>query len=180
MGKKVIVFFIFALSALFSGAQTQEGGLIEGDTWAFLISAPQGWVWDSVALRHQGIKGLFYKEGSRFSPSELHMYISPTRKEKGGPSGLDEFIQADEAAFMKTDSGNRARILAPYSPGMDYNFAIRDFDDPAEKFYQSIAYYEGEDAFFVMVLFCRSEQDRDRERASFLELLDSFTYIRKE
>jgi hypothetical protein len=180
MAKKAALFLALVLSTLLTVAQDKSGGLIEGNTWAFLVSAPDGWVWDSLSLCYQGIQGLFYKAGSTFSPSKLHIYIYPTPKTPGGPASLSEFIVMDEAAFMRSDPGNLVIDLSPYSTNMEYNFLLRDFDDQNEKYYQSIAYYEGEEAFFVFILFCRSAEERDRTRASFLELLDSFTYIRKE
>ncbi len=180
MARKAGLFFILVLSTCLTFAQDKGGGLIAGDRWGFLISAPEGWVWDNASLRYQGIQGLFYKAGSKFSPSKLHIYISPSSKKRNEPITLGDFIAADEAAFMRSDPGNRIVDLSPHAPGLGYIFTLRDFDDQSENNYQSIAYYEGEDAFFVFILFCRSASERDHERAAFLELLDSFTYIKKE
>jgi hypothetical protein len=180
VSKKAAILLALAFGALVAGAQGHGGGLIEDSGWAFLISPPSGWVWDSSSLRHQGIQGLFYRDGTIYLPSSLHMYISPTPKKPGGPATLAEFLKADEAAYMADDTGIVVRDLPPYSPGMDYRFELRDFDDSDEGYFQSLAYYEGEKAFFVFVLVCRSQAERERERASFRELLDSFTYIRKE
>jgi hypothetical protein len=180
MARKAALFGILALSAFMVFAQDRRGGLVEGDNWAFLVSAPEGWVWDSTSLRHQGIWGLFYREGKQFSPAGLHIYINPVQKRPGGPTSLPGFIEADEATYMKANPGNRITDLPPYAPGLDYQFALRDFDDSGEGYYQSLAYYEGEDVFLVFVLFCRSAVERDGARAAFLELLDSFTYIHKD
>jgi hypothetical protein len=180
MAKKTCVFLVLALSAFLACAEDGKNGFIEGDGWAFLISAPRGWVWDGESLRHQGIQGLFYKEGTKFSPSMLHIYISPTMKKEGGPATLDEFIKADKAAFMKSNDDHHVSDLEPYSAGLDYRFIIKDFDDAEGGYFQTIAYYEGDSAFFVFILFCRSVVERDRERSSFFELLDSFTYLHKE
>ena len=180
MARRAALFFALVLSSLLTFAQDNGGGLIAGDTWGFLISAPNGWVWDNASLRYQGIQGLFYKTGSKYSPSKLHIYISPSPKKTNEPTTLGDFIAADEASFMRSDPGNRIVDLTSHSPGLGYTFSLRDFDDQSENHYQSIAYYEGEQAFFVFILFCRSASERDRERAAFLELLDSFTYIRKE
>ena len=160
--------------------QGESGGLIEGQGWAYLASAPEGWVWDDSSLRRQGIEGLFYKKGVVFNPTILHMYISPTVKKTGGPPSLGDFIAADRESYMNAEPGMTVLDLAPYSPGMGYSYVLRDFDDSNEGFYQSVAYYEGEQAYFVFVLFCRSVEERKQERDAFLELLDSFTYIRKE
>ena len=180
MAKKAALAIVIALAACGAVAQSGNGGLIEGEKWAFLVSAPDGWVWDGKTLRNQGITGLFYKAGAKYSPSKLHMYISPAAKKAGGPASLSDFIAADEAVFMRTNPGVLIKELPPYAAGMGYSFVLKDFDDTNEGYYQSLAYYEGEEAFFVIVLSCRSEAERDSEHASFLRLLDSFTYIRKE
>jgi hypothetical protein len=180
MEKKMTLILALGISALLTFAQNKGGGIIDGNTWAFHISAPDGWVWDSASLCYQGIQGLFYKEDSKFSPSKLHMYISPSQKTPNGPITLGDFIEMDEAAFMRSEPGNLVMDLSPYSPSMEYTFSLRDFDDQNEKYYQSIAYYEGERAYFVFILFCRSAEERERSRSSFLELLDSFAYIPKE
>jgi hypothetical protein len=180
MAKKAAVLLTLTLTALLAYAQGQVGGLIEGDTWAYLVSAPEGWVWDGTTLRVQGIRGLFYKAGQAYSPSKLHIYISPTPKKAGGPVGLAQFIVADEASFMRADTGIIVKDLPPYEPGPGYRFELRDFDDRNEDYYQALAYYEGDAAFFIFVLSCRSVEEREAERASFLALLDTFTYIKKE
>ena len=179
MVKKAAVAFALALWVFLGFAQSGDGGLIEGDKWAFLVSAPTGWIWDAKTLRIHGILGLFYKAGASYSPSKLHIYISPSTKQ-GGPASLSDFISADEAMYMKSNPGTQIKELAPYSPGLEYRFILRDFDDLNENFFQSLAYYEGEDAYFVFVLSCRSGEERAREQAAFRSLLDSFTYIRRE
>jgi hypothetical protein len=180
MSRKAFFALVLALCALPFYADDAAGGLISGDGWAILVSAPEGWVWDSATLRAHGIQGLFYKAGEHYSPAKLHIYISPTAKTASGPASLSEFIKADEIAFMSSDTDIRIKDLAPYSPGLDYHFAMREFDDSDNGYYQSLAYYEGERVFFVFVLSCRSSDERQRERDALLELLDSFTYIRKE
>jgi hypothetical protein len=180
MLRKAMLTLALALCVLPSFAEKAEGGLISGDGWAILVSAPAGWVWDSVALRPQGIWGLFYKAGERYSPAKLHIYISPTAKKADGPASLAEFMEADKASFMSFDPDLGVKALPPYSPGMDYEFAMRELDDSDNGYYQVLAYYEGEKAYFVFVLSCRSPDERQAERGALLELLDTFTYIRKE
>ncbi len=180
MAKKGTVVFALAFWVILVFAQGDGGGLIEGDKWAFLVSAPNGWIWDAKTLHIHGIEGLFYKAGTPYSPSRLHMYIYPSPKKPGGPASLADFIAADEGIYMKSNPGTKIIELEPYSAGLDYRFLLRDFDDRNESYYQSLAFYEGEDAFFVFVLSTRSEEERVLEQAAFHGLLDSFTYIRKE
>ena len=180
MLKKAAFVLVMALFAFLAFAKDESGGLIDGDTWAILASAPQGWIWDSSSLRAQGIFGLYYKQGQPFSSSTLHIYIKPTPRPAAGSSSLLEFMESDQAAFKNSNPGVLIKSLAPYSAGLDYRFAMRDFDDSTKGYYQALAYCEGEDAFFVIVLAGTSPEEREAERGALIELLDSFTYIRKE
>ena len=177
MAKKGAIFLAFALSSLLVSAQDSRGGLIEGDGWAFLVSAPEGWVWDGETLRIHGIRGLFYKAGTSYSPSALHIYISPAPKTA---ASLAQFMKDDEASFMKATAGIRLKDLPPFVAGPGYRFELRDFDDSNGNYYQTIGYFEGEVAYFIFVLSCRSPEEREAARPDFIELLDSFTYVKKE
>jgi hypothetical protein len=180
MRRRILLTLALAFCSLLAFGENAKGGLIYGDSWAILVSAPELWVWDSVTLRHQGIWGLFYKEGTHYSPSALHIYISPTQKSADGPGDLAEFMKEDEATFMDSDAHVGVKDLSSYSPGLNYRYAMKDFDDADNCYYEAIAYYEGDKAFFVFVLSCRTPEERDRERGALLELLDSFTYIGRE
>lgn len=181
MPKKSVLVCILAAFAFVAFAQ-DKGGLIEGDGWAFLASVPSGWVRDDRSLHSQGIDALYYKAGANFSPQGLHMYISPTprTKAKDEPSSLSAFMQEDEESFMASYPGILVKDLEPYDPGMGYAFPLRDLDDTVDGYYQALAYYEGEGAFFVFVLACRSPAEREAERPALTELLSSFTYVDKE
>jgi hypothetical protein len=176
----VLVCFLAAFSCLVFAQD--EGGLIEGDGWAFFASAPSGWVRDGCSLHAQGIDALFCKAGDTFSPSTLHLYVCPTprTKAKDEPDSLSAFMQDDEESFMASSPGVLVKTLDPYDPGMGYSFPLRDLDDTVDGYYQALAYYEGQGAFFVFVLACRSPEEREAARPALLELLSSFTYVDKE
>lgn len=163
-----------------AGAEDSQGGIVFGDGWAFLAMAPEGWVWDPISMRNHGIQGLYYKAGSRFSPTELHMYVSPSPKKGSASRTLKEFVAADEAAFVEQYRGLSIKRLPPRETGPGYSFVRLELDDAGTDYYQELAYYEGEACFFAIVLSCRSVQEREREIGAFEELLDSFICIKKE
>ena len=76
MAKKATISMLMTLFAFLAIAQSQSGGLIEGDKWAFLISAPMGWIWDSKSLHWQGVSGLLYKAGDTYLADEAAIYTS--------------------------------------------------------------------------------------------------------
>jgi hypothetical protein len=180
MAQKAVFPLVLALWIMPIFAQDARGGLIEGDTWAFLVSAPQGWVWDSQALRSSGIQALFYREGSRYSPAKPHIVIRPMRKKTEGTPTLDDFIKADEDTYAGIHQGSIVKSLSPYTTSVDYAYSLRELDDKIAGSFCLLAYYEGPTGYFAFELYCQSPEDREHERAAFLELLDSFTYMEKE
>jgi hypothetical protein len=177
---KAALSLIFMLGAFLSFADNPEGGLISGKDWGILVAAPRGWIWDRQVIRPQGVEGLFRKEGERYSAFALHISINSQEKSAGGPSSLTKFMEEEKAAIAAADTDLVFRDLPAYSPGMEYHFAMRELDEPGKGYYQALAYYEGERAFFSFILSCRTPEERTRERGALLELLDSFTYLSKE
>jgi hypothetical protein len=167
------------LSARLS-AQGAEGGLISGEDWGILVSAPRGWVWDAQAYRPSGVEALFHKEGERYSVFDLHISVASREKTAGGPAFLAKYMDEEKAAVMAADPDLVFRELPAFSPGMDYRFAMREIDEPAKGYYQTLAYYEGGRAFFCFILSCRSPEERTNERGALVELLESFVYLSKE
>jgi hypothetical protein len=179
MCRKAIATFVAILCVSMALAQ-EKGGLVEGQDWAYLASAPVGWILDRKVLRSQGIEGLFYKEGGRYISTALHLYIQPREKSDGAPGTLNAFMKADQDAYMSAHPGTLVRSLSVYKNAMDYSYPRLEYDDPAERCYQSLAYYEGQRCYFIFVLYASSPEERSRESDALLELLDSFTYLQKE
>jgi hypothetical protein len=179
MCRKAIATFLVILCASWALAQ-EKGGLVEGTDWAYLASAPAGWVLDRKVLRAQGIEGLFYKDGARYKAAALHLYIQPREKDGGAEGSLAAFMKADQEAYMGAHPGTLIRSLPAYTNAMDYAYPRLEFDDPADHCYQSLAYYEGQRCYFIFVLYCSSPEERSRESDALMELLDSFTYLQKE
>jgi hypothetical protein len=171
---------ILAAAPITAAAEDAQGGIVYGEGWAFMAMAPEGWTWDPITMRNRGLQGLFYKAGTLYSPDSLHMYVSPSPKTPASPRGLAEFIAADESLFKKQSPGISIKRLPPRETGPGYAFVRVELDDAATGYYQELAYYEGDACYFVIVLTCRSAEERAREIAAFDELVDSFTCITSE
>jgi hypothetical protein len=180
MSRKTAVLPILLCLSLRSFAQGSEGGLVSGDDWGILVSAPPGWVQDLQAYRPAGIEALFRREGERYSASALHIAIGAKPRAAAIPGGLAKFLEDEKSSLAASDRDVAIRELPAYAPGMEYRFAMRELDDPGKGIYRALAYYEGGKAFFSFVLSCRSPEEREKERGALLELLDSFVYLSKE
>jgi hypothetical protein len=171
---------LFLAAILSAGAEDGRGGIVYGDGWAFMAMAPDGWTWDPITMRNHGIQGLYYKAGTIFSPTVLHMYVSPSPMGPASPRTLASFIAAEEAAFRKQSPGIGIKRLQPLETGPGYSFVRVELDDAASGYFQELAYFDGEACYFAIVLTCRSAEERERERGAFEELVDSFTCIGAE
>lgn len=178
MRLKILFLPILAWSALLSFAEGPDGGLVSGQGWGILLSAPAGWTWDRQSFRPKGIEALFLKEGERYSDSGLSISVRPVEKRAGGPAGLAAFMEEEREATAAPGQDRVVRELAAHSPGMGYGFPMREVDGGGR--FLLVAYYEGEKAFFSFVLSCGSPEERERERTALLEILDSFVYLSRE
>jgi len=180
MGAKTPLCLAFICAAALLAAQGQEGGLISGHGWGLLVATPGGWVRDTQAIPPAGVDALFRKAGERYSPFGLSISLVAQDRDPGNPGTFAEFLAAQKAALLASDAGVEVRDLKDYAPGLGYRFAMRELEEPGKGFYQAIAYYDGNRAFFSLVLSCRSAEERDRERSALVELLDSFVYLSQE
>lgn len=175
--KRVWLALVLGALSVLAFAQNDEGAVVEGPSWAFLAASPTGWVRDAKSLKHQGIEALFYKEGRQFSTSDLYLYISPFPKQRESAENLAAFIEKDRTWFIDSSSNLSVKVLPDYDPGLGYSFPLREMDDPANGYYQEVAYYEGKEAYFIFVLSCRSPEQRQAEKPALFQLLSSFTYL---
>jgi len=76
INEKIVVGFAFLMLILGNVvSEDTNSGIIYGENWAFMFSAPEGYVWDNVSLQHEGIWALFYKEEQDEFYGSKHHYI---------------------------------------------------------------------------------------------------------
>lgn len=173
----VILLLMLSLPAVFC----QNGGIIYGDTWAYTIMAPDGFVWDTTSLQSQGIWGLFYKAGQgKYYGNKLNMYINPVRKGDGYPTEQDSLIKWDTDYFKANNPGLVITYYKDFELGDGKTAKAYYYDDDGRKYYMTYAYITEENASFIFVLIARSKDERTQNEDAYAKLLKSFIYINKK
>ncbi len=156
--------------------QTPEGsGIVYGETHAFCITAPHGWVLDNRAERNNGLHAVFYPEGSSWAKSAIVMYANAANKGPGQET-VDELIAYDTGQFkakapklvvveltpIKTTKGS-AKVLK--FSGDQYNNT------------EAVAYIDSPKAVVMLVLTSRDEAGFNKSYPAFVALVESYRFL---
>jgi hypothetical protein len=81
-----------ALQAL-TGAN--QAGILYGRGYAYILSAPKGWVMDDETGRSEGLEAVFYRQGESWAAGAAVLYANVAPKVKGQDDTLAKIIQYD-------------------------------------------------------------------------------------
>jgi len=174
-----ILLLTLASSPSFGG--DANSGIIYGDKWSYVFSAPNGYTWDSESMQKHGIWGLFWETSQgKFIPQKHNIFINPIKKGNGFPSDIDSLIKWDIDFYIQNTPGLVVNYLKDFLLGDGKIAKAYTFDDKGKNYYSMSAYVCEENASFVFVLVDRSVSDRNSHLSAFGELLKSFVYMNKK
>jgi hypothetical protein len=107
-----------------SAYEEGEGGILYGKGWAFLISAPKGWVMDDQGNGGQ-VNVAFYRRGESFAQGEATMYGMVVGKVKGEDDTIDKVIRSDIQQTKEHDPGMKTQRGEPIEIGQRQEGAVR-------------------------------------------------------
>jgi len=161
----------FAIASV-AGAQT---GMVYGDSHAFFVTAPAGWVLDNRSGLRDGVHAAFYPQGSSWTDSPAVMYANGSTRSSG--QTLDSFIADD----IQTFRGRSPQIQVKEGPSIktkDGRVAVvRYFSGDQSGNYEAVAYIAEKKAMIVLALSARSQDAYQRSLQSFEELVRNYTFI---
>ncbi len=181
MLRKLIVFLLLIIISVTTNAddsQTKDrsccgdGGIVYGDKWAFLVSAPSGWSMTTESDLPVNVAFFQTKKNEKSTKTPAFMYITVYERNSDAPN-LDQFITNDENNFRAESSD--LKVTKNNLPTIkNKNVSIRQFDNTRDKRSELIAYQEYEDWFFTIVLSAPLENELTSKKNDFVKLLDSF------
>jgi hypothetical protein len=161
----------FAIASV-AGAQT---GMVYGDSHAFFVTAPAGWVLDNRSGLRDGVHAAFYPQGSSWTDSPAVMYANGSTRSSG--QTLDSFIADDIETFRSRSPQIRVKE-GPSIKTKDGRVAVvRYFLGDRSGNYEAVAYITEKRAFVVLALSARSQDAYQRSLQSFQELVRNYTFI---
>lgn len=162
--------WLLSLSLLLASPAAFACNVIYGENWAFLSQAPAGWIGYCGDDVPTGMNLAMLPEGKTWENTHAVLYVSVFDRTQ---PDLAAFIRDEEKSFR---AESRSVKIAPLQlpgkkrPGM----VFARIDGALDGKYELVAYAEGPNAYYLIVLSNDSAALRERNRAAFVEYLDGF------
>lgn len=160
------------------GASPDNSGLVYGESYAFLVSAPRGWVLDNQTGASNGLQAVFYPEGSSWQNASAIMYVNVAQRK--AKDELDSFITADLEKFRKGSQDLQA------TPGVAIETAdkklaqVRHLSGDEWGNSEAVAYVQENTVFVMIVLSGRTLPSYQAALPAFTELVKSYKLMTEE
>ena len=153
--KKLILTLIFSVLPIFVLFPQDEsnGGILYGDNWAYITSAPEGWIMDQESMAHYGIYALFYERGKKFGYPTPIIYINTNKLKGPSDEALMEFIVSD-LERNKISGSTITELNKQFPEFTKYNHAIYYMYNiiNSRGQYETILYTRFKETGFLIVL----------------------------
>jgi hypothetical protein len=172
---------IMALIILVNGfinAQNQmPGGIIYGNDWAYLVTAPDGWIMDSESLSHYNIYALFYEDGKTFGGKTPIIYINVT--------GLNNDTDEEMIKYIDWDLGNNIKQGAKVTKLNDQFKEISDIYfiyniENSRGQFETIIYRRYKNTCFSIILNAPDENTRKQLFQKMVDIINGMKFMDKE
>jgi len=161
-----------------------DGGILTGEGYAFSLSAPRGWLFDTQAGRSDGVLAVFYRRGESWAMGDAVMYTTVVYKDKKGMGDtIDKVIKADMDRFLQNNPGMKAQRGRKITTGDGRKATVYTFTQSATALegkaaaQEKIAYIDTPRAVVLIVLSSHTKESYDRSLADFSTLVHSFAFV---
>jgi hypothetical protein len=168
---------LLTLSLAVAAISSAEGetGMVYGDSHAFFVTAPPGWVLDNQSGLRNGVHAAFYPEGSSWRDSPAVMYVNGVGRSSG--ETLDSFIADDIQTFRDRSPQIQVKEGSPIKTKDGRIALVRYFSGDQSGNHEAVAYIAEKKAFIVLALSARTQDAFQRSLQSFEELVRNYTFI---
>lgn len=160
------------MSCLTFRTSAQNGTLVYGDGYSYLLIAPEHWVSDPDAARDEGLSVVFHKDSESWADGETVMYGEFYSFHAQGEN-IDSAIQGDIRKFASYADINIRENDSVLLTGGKYA-RILAFLGGAYKNYEEVAYIAAPGGVILLVITSVSQAGLDDNIPVFNALLKSF------
>jgi hypothetical protein len=175
----IIVVVALTLSLLPASALITEagGGIIYGETYAFNLKAPKGWIFDNESGVQQGLPCVLYPKGSTWQDSPVIAYARSRAR-------TNEVQTADDAAKAAVDDfhargnpnyvGERVKTIKTKNgaEGVIYHFSGDRHGN-----YEAMVYFVEAKTINVVILNSRNRKAFEAALPAFDEIAQSYIFM---
>jgi len=171
----LIVLLTFLINSVFA-QENKRSGIIYGQNYAFIVTAPVGWIMDSDSLSQQGIFGLFYEEGKKFGSQNNTpiIYIVTLSLNNASDDALIKFAQEDINGYT-TNGAKTERINRQYKRSdmlyLTYNVNLTNGR------FETFVFTRYKNNCFIIILNVSSVDQRNELLPKLNEVIDSMSFM---
>ncbi len=160
-----------------STSEAEQGGIVYGSNFAYMISAPKGWIMDDVKARQLGLSVLFYRRGETWEKGNAVMYVNAVGRKKGVSTAK---VIADDIAETKKNGGLRLTVrldkpVASEAQSKATTYLFHDVD--AKTIDERISYVETPTVILLIVLTSKTTKDFKKSVADHKTLVQSEHFL---
>jgi hypothetical protein len=173
----LIVFLTFSLNSVFT-QENNKGGIIYGQNFAFIVTAPVGWIMDSDSMSQQGIFGLFYEEGKIFGAQNNTpiIYIVTFALNNASDDELIKFAQEDINKYV-INGAKTERINRRYKKSdilyLTYNVNLTNGR------YETFVFMRYKNTCLIVILNANNNAQRNELLPKLEEVINSISFMDK-
>ena len=148
-----------------------------GEDYAFMVSAPKGWVLDNRSQLHGGLQLVLYPVGGSWKSSPAVMYINSYDKKVNGQETLPKVLSIDSTHFVQNAPDGKVTIEDSIETD-DHNVAVvRYFKHSGQ--IDAVAYIDDAKAVEMLILSCRDMRNFKNSLRAFHLFVYSYMHMTK-
>ncbi len=170
-----LTLLIFLLAVATASAAEGQTGMVYGDSHAFFVTAPPGWVLDNRSGLGNRVHAAFYPQGSSWKDSAAVMYANGVTRSSG--ETLDSFIADDIQTFRGRSPQIQVKEGSSIKTKDGRVALVRYFSGDQSGNHEAVAYIAEKRAIIVLALSARTQDAYQSSLQSFEELVRNYSFI---
>jgi hypothetical protein len=162
---------IFSIAIATASAAEDQTGIVYGDSHAFFVTAPPGWVLDNQSGLSNKVHAAFYPQGSSWRDSPAVMYANGVARSSG--ETVDSFIADDIQTFRGRSPQIQVKEASPIKTKDGRIAAVRYFSGDQSGNHEAVAYIAEKRSIIVLALSARTQDAFQRSLRPFEELVQN-------
>jgi hypothetical protein len=153
------------------------GGVLYGETYAFSVKAPKGWMFDNESGVQQGMDCVFYPKGRTWQDSPVIAYARAqvrTKEVQTADDAARDAIADFHARGNPKYEGKRVKTITTKNgkEGVIYHFTGDKFGN-----YEAMVYFVEEKTINIVILNARKQKAFEDALPAFEQIAESYVFL---
>jgi hypothetical protein len=171
-----LVLILLAVSVSGFSQKRDDGSILFGRHYSFILKEPAGWILDSEKAKSQDLQAVLYREGTSWKDAVAVMYARVIYKDETQGS-MQKVISNDIADFLKLSKESRVSDSPMITTRDKKEAIVKVFYDAANKNHESVAFIDEPKVVVILVLSSRDKVEYEKSLPAFKALVGSYFFF---